>query len=174
MEATNLAADQSILTGESHSRSKETRDLPQNTVLSERSNLLFTGTTIVRGHCRGLVVETGMGTEFGKIVGFVTKAEEKQTTLQKNLFDLSRNLGYIGIFLAAVFFMIGMMRGETAVEMFVVAITLAVAVIPEGLPTVLAITLAIGVQKMAGKNAIVRKMSAIETCLLYTSPSPRD
>jgi Ca2+-transporting ATPase len=162
-EDTNLAVDQSMLTGESHSSSKEAGTLAQGTVLSERSNLLFAGTTIVRGHCRGVVVETGMRTEFGKIVGFVTQGEEKETTLQKSLSELSRNLGYAGIALAAIFFMIGMLRGETAVEMFVVAVTLAVAVIPEGLPTVLALTLAIGVQKMAKKNAIIRKMPAIET-----------
>jgi len=163
IESTNLAADQSVLTGESRPSAKEACTLAQATVLSERLNLLFAGTTIVRGHCRGVVVSTGMQTEFGKIVGFVSQAEDKETTLQRNLSELSQNLGYAGISLAAAFFAIGMLRGETAVEMFVVAVTLAVAVIPEGLPTVLAITLAIGVQKMARKNAIVRKMPAVET-----------
>jgi len=163
IESVNLASDQSMLTGESRPSSKEPCALPQQTVLSERKNLLFSGTIIVRGHCRGIVVETGMHTEFGKIVGFVTQSEDKETILQKNLTDLSKNLGYAGIALAAIFFAIGMLRGETAVDMFVVAVTLAVAVIPEGLPTVLAITLAIGVQKMAKKNAIVRKMPSVET-----------
>ena len=163
IEATNLASDQSMLTGESHPSAKEPCALAQPTVLSERKNLLFSGTVIVRGHCRGIVVETGMHTEFGKIVGFVSQPADKETVLQKNLSELSKNLGYAGIALAALFFAIGIMRGETAVEMFVVAVTLAVAVIPEGLPTVLAITLAIGVQKMARKNAIVRKMPAVET-----------
>ncbi|MFA6907507.1 MAG: calcium-translocating P-type ATPase, PMCA-type, partial [Candidatus Micrarchaeia archaeon] len=163
IESANLAADQSMLTGESHHSSKEPCALPQATVLSERKNLLFSGTILVRGHCRGIVVETGMRTEFGKIVGFVAQPEDKETVLQKNLSMLSKNLGYAGIILAALFFAIGMLRGETAVEMFVVAVTLAVAVIPEGLPTVLAITLAIGVQKMARKNAIVRKMPSVET-----------
>ncbi|MFA6213859.1 MAG: calcium-translocating P-type ATPase, PMCA-type [Candidatus Micrarchaeia archaeon] len=163
IEATNLATNQSMLTGESHSSAKELCTLPPSTVLSERMNLLFSGTTIVRGHCLGIVVETGMGTEFGKIVGFVTQSEEKETTLQKDLSELSKGLGYAGISLAGIFFIIGMIRGEAIVDMFVVAVTLAVAVIPEGLPTVLAITLAIGVQKMARKNAIVRKMPAVET-----------
>jgi len=163
IESTNLAVDQSMLTGESRPSSKEPCTLPQSTVLSERKNLLFSGTIIVRGHCRGIVVETGMRTEFGKIVGFVSQSEDKETVLQKNLTELSKNLGYAGIALAAVFFAIGMLRGESAVDMFVVAVTLAVAVIPEGLPTVLAITLAIGVQKMAAKNAIVRKMPSVET-----------
>ena len=163
IESTNLASDQSMLTGESHPRAKGPCALPQSTVLSDRENLLFSGTIIVRGHCRGIVVETGMRTEFGKIVGFVAQPEDKETILQKNLSKLSKNLGYAGIALAAIFFAIGMLRGEHAVDMFVVAVTLAVAVIPEGLPTVLAITLAIGVQKMARKNAIVRKMPSVET-----------
>ncbi len=163
VEATNLAADQSMLTGESRPVHKYECALPDRTVLSDRRNMLFSGTVIVRGHCRGIAVETGMRTEFGKIVGFVAQSYEKETTLQRNLGELARNLGYAGIALAGLFFIIGMMRGETAVEMFVVAVTLAVAVIPEGLPTVLAITMAIGVQKMAKKNAIVRKMPAVET-----------
>jgi len=163
IESTNLACDQSMLTGESRPSSKEACALPQPTVLSERKNLLFSGTVIVRGHCSGIVVETGMRTEFGKIVGFVSQPEDKETVLQRNLTALSKNLGYAGILLASIFFAIGMLRGETAVDMFVVAVTLAVAVIPEGLPTVLAITLAIGVQKMAAKNAIVRKMPSVET-----------
>ena len=163
IESTNLASDQSMLTGESQPSPKMPCALPQATVLSERVNLLFSGTVIVRGHCRGIVVETGMRTEFGKIAMFVSQPEDKETILQRNLSSLSKNLGYAGIALAAVFFAIGMLRGAAAVDMFVVAVTLAVAVIPEGLPTVLAITLAIGVQKMAGKNAIVRKMPAVET-----------
>jgi len=163
VEATNLASDQSMLTGESRPSSKHESHLLQKTVLSERHNMLFSGTVIVRGHCRGVVVETGMRTEFGKIVGLVSQPEDKETTLQRDLGELSKNLGYAGIALAAVFFAVGMLRGETIFEMFVVAVTLAVAVIPEGLPTVLAITLAIGVQKMANKKAIVRKMPAVET-----------
>ena len=163
IESTNLACDQSMLTGESHPSAKGPCALPQTTVLSARKNLLFSGTVIVRGHCRGIVVETGMHTEFGKIVGFVSQPEDKETILQKNLSELSKNLGYAGVLLAALFFAIGMLRGEAFVDMFVVAVTLAVAVIPEGLPTVLAITLAIGVQKMARKNAIVRKMPSVET-----------
>ena len=163
MEATNIACDQSVLTGESRPSEKEQCALAQSTVLSERRNMLFSGTIIVRGHCRGVVVATGMRTEFGKLVGFVEQPDDKETILQKNLSELSKTLGFAGILLAALFFAIGMLRGESAVSMFVVAVTLAVAVIPEGLPTVLAITLAIGVQKMAGRHAIVRKMPAVET-----------
>lgn len=163
LEATNLAVDQSMLTGESHASKKEVCVLPEKTHLSDQSNLIFSGTIIVRGHCKGVVVATGMATEFGKIVGIVATTKEGKTPLQESLAGLSRALGIAGIIFASLFFIIGIARGETAVNMFVVGVTLAVAVIPEGLPTVLAITLAIGVQKMARKNAIVRKMAAVET-----------
>jgi len=163
VESINLAAEQSSLTGESVPSQKSACTLTAKTVLSERENMLFAGTTIVRGHCKGVVIETGMNTEFGKIVGYVDREGEKETRLQHDISELSKNLGYAGIALALVFFAIGIFRGETATDMFVVAVTLAVAVIPEGLPTVLAITLALGVQKMAKQNAIVRKMPAVET-----------
>ncbi|MCX8197811.1 MAG: calcium-translocating P-type ATPase, PMCA-type [Candidatus Micrarchaeota archaeon] len=163
IESVNLAADQSTLTGESRPAEKSEGKLAASAVLSAQSNMLFAGTTIVRGHCKGLVVETGMRTEFGKIVGRVAEPEEKETRLQRDISELSRTLGYAGITLAAAFFAIGLVRHEPLADMFVVAVTLAVAVIPEGLPTVLAITLALGVQKMAKENAIVRKMASVET-----------
>ncbi|MEM2137513.1 MAG: HAD-IC family P-type ATPase, partial [Candidatus Anstonellaceae archaeon] len=163
IESVNLAVDQSTLTGESRPVEKEACTLYPKAVLAERRNMLFAGTTIVRGHAKGLVVETGMQTEFGKIVGYLSEEEEPETPLQKSLDNLAKTLGYIGIAAAVIFFAFGLFRGETAVSMFVVAVTLAVAVIPEGLPTVLAITLAIGVQKMAKRNAIVRRMTAVET-----------
>jgi len=163
IESANMACDQSTLTGESRPSEKSLCTLSQKTVVSEQKNMVFAGTTIVRGHCRGLVVETGMRTEFGKIAGFVSEEEDRETRLQTDIGELSKNLGYAGITLAVVFFFIGILRGEPMADMFIVAVTLAVAVIPEGLPTVLAITLALGVQKMAKENAIVRKISAVET-----------
>lgn len=162
IESVNLACDQSTLTGESRPSEKLACTLGAKTVLSEQRNMVFAGTVIVRGHCRGLAVETGMHTEFGKIAGFVSEDDDKETRLQKDISELSKNLGYAGIILAAIFFLMGIVGGRPIADMFVVAVTLAVAVIPEGLPTVLAITLALGVQKMAKKNAIVRKISAVE------------
>ena len=162
IEAANLAANQSMLTGESHASEKKACALPEDAVLSDRKNMLFSGTIIVRGHCSGVVVCTGMSTEFGKIVTFVTEPDEPESALDVNINKLSKGLGYLGIFLAALFFIFGILQGESTVDMLVVAITLAVAVIPEGLPTVLAITLALGVSQMAKKNAIVRKMNAVE------------
>ncbi|MCX8196698.1 MAG: calcium-transporting P-type ATPase, PMR1-type [Candidatus Micrarchaeota archaeon] len=160
---TNLAAEQSALTGESVPSAKTEKVLPQSTPVSDQQNMLFAGTTIVRGNCKGIVVETGMNTEFGKIASYVGKEKEKEVKLQKDINELSKKLGLAGIFFAALFFAIGILRGQSIVDMFVVAVTLAVAVIPEGLPTVLAITLALGVQRMAKENAIVRKMPAVET-----------
>lgn len=163
IEAVNLAAEQSALTGESKPSHKEIMLLGAKANLAERRNMAYAGTTIVRGHCKGVVVGTGMGTEFGKIAVYVSQGQEEESPLQKSIAELSRTLGYAGIGAALLFFMIGIMRGQAAAQMFVVAVTLAVAVIPEGLPTVLAITLALGVQKMAKMNAIVRKMAAVET-----------
>jgi len=162
-ESTNLAVDQSMLTGESLPSSKEVCTIKPGAVLLEQRNMIFAGTVIVRGHCRGIAVATGMNTNFGMIVGHISSSEGKSTRLQESISELAKLLGYAGITLALVFFAVGMLRGSPAADMFIVAVTLAVAVIPEGLPTVLAITLALGVQKMAKKNAIVRKMSAIET-----------
>ncbi|MCX8194785.1 MAG: calcium-translocating P-type ATPase, PMCA-type [Candidatus Micrarchaeota archaeon] len=162
IESTNLAADQSALTGESRPSSKEPCTCPSKTLLPERRNMLFAGTVIVRGHCKGVVVATGMHTEFGKIVGFVSEEKKAEAPLQRNINNLSKTLGYAGIAAAFLFFVYGLVRAEEIVHMFVVAVTLAVAVIPEGLPTVLAVTLAIGVQQMARHNAIVRKMTAVE------------
>ena len=162
VESANLASEQSALTGESAPSPKSACTLGSRTVLSERANMVFAGTAIVRGHCRGVVVRTGMGTQFGMIVGSVEAEGGKESRLQEDISSLSRTLGCAGIALAALFFGIGLLRGESAAGMFVVAVTLAVAVIPEGLPTVLAITLAIGVQKMARRNAIVRRMPSAE------------
>ena len=162
LDAANLAAEQSALTGESAPSQKSACTLGGRAVLSERRNMVFAGTAIVRGHCRGVVVQTGMSTQFGRIVGSVEAEAGKESRLQNDIASLSSTLVCAGIALAALFFAIGILRGEAAAGMAVVAVTLAVAVIPEGLPTVLAITLAIGVQKMAKRNAIVRKMPSAE------------
>ena len=163
IEATNVAVDQSMLTGESLPASKQVSLFSAKTVLAEQKNMLFSGTIIVRGHGKGVVVATGMRTEFGKIVNFVTEEDDAQTPLEKSISGLSKTLGIAGLVFSILFFFIGLLQGQVAMHMLVVAITLAVAVIPEGLPTVLAITLALGVQKMAKKNAIVRKMPSVET-----------
>jgi len=144
IEATNVSVDQSILTGESRTSDKQETVLPQKTLLAEQKNMLFAGTTIARGTARRVVVATGMRSEFGKIVCFVTEEKDEQSPLEKSISELSQTLGMAGIYGALLFFFIGILRGEVATEVLVVAITLAVAVIPEGLPTVMAITLRAG------------------------------
>jgi Ca2+-transporting ATPase len=163
VESSNLACDQSILTGESHLSRKSDSPIPVRTPLGDRSNMLYCGTIVARGHCIGLVVATDMKTEFGKIAAFVSKNESSPTPLERDIDSISHLLGAGGIIICVLFFVLGFLEGIPVDRILLIAITLAVAIIPEGLPTVLAITLAIGVQKMASEGAIVRKMQAVET-----------
>jgi Ca2+-transporting ATPase len=162
-ESANIHADQSSLTGESYPIRKETGALSQSTILADRSNTLYAGTVVTRGHGRAIVVGTGGATEFGKIAQTLQDTEEETTPLQKNLGELGKKIGIAALFLCLVYFAFGVMRGVPAADMFIIAVSLAVAAIPEGLPTILAITLAIGVQKMAKRNALIRRLPAVET-----------
>ncbi len=163
VESSNLSCDQSSLTGESHPVPKSSGVAADNTPMAERSNIAFAGTTVVRGHCRAIVFATGLSTEFGKVASRLASVEDEPAPMQKNLNALGENIGKAAILLCIIFFVFGVMRGEDTAKMLIVAITLAVAAIPEGLPTVLAITMAIGVQRMAKRNAIVRRLPAVET-----------
>ncbi len=163
IDSTNLASDQSVLTGESVPASKLAGTLAKNTPVAERSNVLFSGTTVVRGHGNAVVFACGLSSEFGRIASRLASVEDQPTPLQQNLASLGENIGKITLALCFIFFIFGVWRGEAWSKMLIVAISLAVAAIPEGLPTVLAITMAIGVQRMAERNAIVRKLPAVET-----------
>lgn len=159
----NLLADEAILTGESvpvekHSTAINNKDIP----LGDRKNILFSGTTIVKGRCHAIVVETGAETEIGKIASLVQTAEET-TPLQKELKSVGKKIGIICIAISAIVFASGILKGNTVVEMLLVAVALAVAAIPEGLPAIVTISLALGVQRMAKNNAIIRKLSSVET-----------
>lgn len=163
LEGANVSSDQSALTGESMPVSKAPDALPAATPLAERRNILYAGTTIVRGHCRALAFATGLSTEFGKIAQKLASLEDEPAPLTQKLSALGENIGKIAMALCFFFFLFGVWRGEEMAKMLIIAISLAVAAIPEGLPTVLAITLAIGVQRMARHHAIVRKLPAVET-----------
>lgn len=163
LEGANISVDQSALTGESHPTHKKEGELAEHTHLAERENMLYAGTTIVRGHGRALVATTGKLTEFGKIASSLSTTAEEQAPLQKSLSELGKKIGFVAIALSLLFFLFGMWRGESFEYMFVVAISLAVASIPEGLPTIITITLAVGVQAMSRKKAIVRRLPAVET-----------
>ncbi len=159
----DLQVDESALTGESVASQKHTRTLPEDTVLGDRANLAFAGTLVTYGTAEGIVVATGDATETGRIAGLMHQSVNLQTPLTRKIERFSKVLLWIILGLAAVTFLVGILRGETWQATFVAAVALSVAAIPEGLPAVVTITLAIGVRRMARANAIVRKLPAVET-----------
>jgi Ca2+-transporting ATPase len=164
LAAYNLEAEEAALTGESHAVSKHTAtlegaDLP----LGDRINLLFMNTVLTRGRAELLVTDTGMRTEMGKLAGMIASAEEAETPLQRQLDTLGKKLAAIAGFVVSVIFLIDFMRDLPWTEAAMTAVALAVAAIPEGLPAVVTVTLAIGMWRMAKNRAILKKLSAVET-----------
>ncbi len=162
-KARDLQIDESALTGESVSSQKERVKLDEETVLADRVNMAFAGTLVTYGQGTGVVIATGDSTETGKIAHLINEATEIETPLTQKITAFSKILLWVILALAAVTFLVGLLRGQAAVDTFMAAVALAVAAIPEGLPAVVTITLAIGVSKMAGRNAIIRKLPAVET-----------
>ncbi|OFW47785.1 MAG: hypothetical protein A2163_05190 [Actinobacteria bacterium RBG_13_35_12] len=159
----NLEANESMLTGEALSVEKSNINIDKAGIpLGDRKNMLFSGTTIVKGRGMALVVGTGKNTEIGKIASLV-QGKEEQTPLQRELKSVGKKIGIICLAVSAVVFASGLLKGNPFPEMFLVAVALAVASIPEGLPAIVTISLALGVQRMAKNNAIVRKLSSVET-----------
>ncbi|MGZ9097511.1 MAG: cation-translocating P-type ATPase [Micavibrio sp.] len=163
VQVTNLKADESALTGESIAANKHTDALPENASLTDRHNMVWMGTHIVNGHGEGLVVATGMDTEFGRIAGLTGAIAETQTRLQKHLNILARQLGVLALVLSFAVVMIGVLGGRDLAQVLMTGISLAVAAVPEGLPAVVTITLALGMSAMARKKALLRHMQAAET-----------
>lgn len=159
----NLQVEEAALTGESVPVEKKADPLPEDTSLGDRINLAFAGTLVTYGQGEGVVVSTGDRTEMGRIATMISEAVDISTPLTRKIAEFSRLLLYVILGLAALAFVIGLVRGETAGEMFMIAVALAVGAIPEGLPAAVTITLAIGVARMARRNAIIRKMPAVET-----------
>ena len=163
-EAVNLKSQESSLTGESVPVEKYASTISDDEVgIGDRTNMLFSSSLITYGRGKGIVVETGMNTEVGKIAGILNNTEKSDTPLQQRLNKLGKTLGIASIAICAVIFVIGLIQGKAALDMFMTAVSLAVAVIPEGLAAVSTIVLAIGVQRMVKKNAIVKKLPAVET-----------
>ncbi len=160
---TSLKCDESSLTGESETVSKNTKIIKGNTCLSERSNMIFSGTSVVFGKCEAVVTDTGMNTEFGKIAQSLNESKKDITPLEKKINSISKFLSIIISIIIAVMFVIGLVRGMNIAEVIMLSISLAVAAIPEGLPAVITITLSLGVSSMAKKKAIVRQMASVET-----------
>ena len=161
--ARELRIDESALTGESVPADKYDVLLPATTSLGDRSNMAYSSTLVTTGSGRGLIVGTGVETEIGRIHQLVGQAAGVATPLTRKLTRFSQWLTGAIMALAAMTFGIGIARGESAVEMVTAAVALAVGAIPEGLPAAVTITLAIGVSRMAGRNAIIRKLPAAET-----------
>ncbi len=169
LEAVNLRVEEAALTGESAGVEKAAAvTYAQGQILSERKNLLYLGTTVLRGRGRGLVVATGMQSVVGEIAGLIKGIVREPTPLQKRLDVLGKYLvaGCLGVCGAVV--ALGVWRGEPPYKMFLTGVSLAVAAIPEGLPAVVTIALAVGVQRMLRRGAIVRRLPAVETLGLAT------
>jgi len=164
IESANLKIDESSLTGESVPADKKAGDiLDPDTPLGDRDNSAFMGSIVNYGRAKGLVVNTGMDTELGKIAGMIESYEDKKTPLQEKLEGLGRGLGIATLIICAIVFIMGVLRGQDLLEVFMTAVSLAVAAIPEGLPAVVTIVLALGMQRMVKRHVIIRKLLAVET-----------
>jgi Ca2+-transporting ATPase len=161
-ETRSIKVDESSLTGESIPVEKSESLLPAETILAERSNIAHSGTIITYGRGKGVVFGTGMKTEIGKIASMIQE-EEIETPLQKKLGTLGKRLGLIVLILCGIVFAAGFIGGRDFIDMFLIAVGLAVAAIPEGLPAIVTMGLALGIQRMAKKKALIRKLTAVET-----------
>ncbi len=165
----NLEVDESALTGESMPVKKDTKSVEKESALAERIDMLYMSTVVTQGRGEGFVVNTGMKTEIGKIAEMVQSSEEGMTPLQKRLDKLGKHIGLYALFVCAFLFGVGFFRigGDNFVEelneLLLTAVSLAVAVIPEGLPVIVIITLAIGMKEMARRHAVVRRLPSVET-----------
>jgi Ca2+-transporting ATPase len=163
LAAHTLEVDEAALTGESHAVGKSVETLQQTDLpLGDRINLLFMNTVVTRGRAELLVTATGMATEMGKLAGMIASAPESETPLQKQLDTLGKKLAAIAGVVVTLIFVLNALRGVAWVEAAMTAVALAVAAIPEGLPAVVTVTLAIGMWRMAQNRAILKKLSAVE------------
>jgi magnesium-transporting ATPase (P-type) len=163
VSAAALRIDESMLTGESVPASKGTDPVAEGATLGDRTCMAFTGSTVARGRARGVVVATGRATELGRISERLESAEVPATPLQERMDRFAWIIGAIVVVSAALTFLLGLAFGESASDVLLVAAALAVAAVPEGLPVVLTVALALGVRRMAKRNAIVRRLPAVET-----------
>lgn len=164
LHSVSLKSEESALTGESVPSEKDARSIvDQNAPLGDRNNMIFSGCSVTYGTATAVVTATGMDTEMGKIANLLENEEEGQTPLQKKLAQLGKYLGILAIAACAIIFIVGIVNGIPVMEIFMTAVSLAVSAIPEGLPAIVTIVLSIGVQRMVKKNAIIRRLPAVET-----------
>ena len=164
LETVALAADEAAMTGESVPAHKDARAVvPPDADLPERVNMVYLGTVITRGRGKAVVTATGMRTELGQIARTVAEGRVEATPLQRKMAVLGRQLSIAEVVVVAVIFLTGTAQGLPILAMFLIAVSLAVAAIPEGLPAVVTVTLSLGVQRMARRHAVIRRLSAVET-----------
>ena len=160
----NFSVQEASLTGESVPVLKTGRSLPETDLpLADRANMVYAGTSVAGGKAKALVVDTGMRTELGKIAGMIQEVHREETPLQRKLEQFGKWIVYLCFVLVALVFVLGLIRGGGLLEMFLTAVSLAVAAIPEGLPAVVTIALALGVQRMVKRHALIRKLPSVET-----------
>ncbi len=164
IRSVSLKSEESALTGESVPSEKDA-GLPvdEQAPLGDRTNMVFSGCSITYGTATAVVTAIGMDTEMGRIADLLDSEEKSQTPLQEKLAQLGKYLGFLSLAACAVIFVIGLANGIPALEIFMTAVSLAVAAIPEGLPAIVTIVLSIGVQRMVKRNAIIRRLPAVET-----------
>jgi calcium-translocating P-type ATPase len=163
IESFSLEAGEAALTGESLPVAKLTGPLPESTPLADRTNMIFSGTHLTAGRGRALVVETGLTTEVGKIATLTTSAEEPDTPLQIRIAQFGRYLVAAALAMFVAVLGLGLMRGLPFTDIFMIAVSQMVSMVPEGLPVAMTIALAVGMQRIAARGAIVRRLSAVET-----------
>ncbi|NLK93666.1 MAG: calcium-translocating P-type ATPase, PMCA-type [Clostridiales bacterium] len=165
IESSNLTIDESAFTGESVPASKDASNIiaDKSAPIGDRTNMVYMSTLATYGRGVGIVVATGMDTEIGSIFQMIDEEKEESTPLQKKLSTLGKQLGIVALVICALIFIISIFQGRNIFEMLLTSISLAVAAIPEGLPAIVAIVLALGVQRMIKENAIVKKLPAVET-----------
>lgn len=164
LEAASLQTEEAALTGESLPSDKQSGVLEgTDLVIGDRTNMAYMSSSVTYGRGVGVVTATGMETEVGKIAGFISEAETDVTPLQRKLDELGKYFTFIILGVCVVIFAVGLLQGREMLDMLLTSISLAVAAIPEGLPAIVTIILALGVQRMAGRKAIIRKLPAVET-----------
>lgn len=164
LQSASLKSEESALTGESVPSEKDADAVvDENAPLGDRSNMVFSGCSVTYGTATAIVTATGMKTEMGKIANLLDSEDESQTPLQEKLAQLGKYLGFVALAACAIVFVIGLLSGQNPLDIFMVSVSLAVSAIPEGLPAIVTIVLSIGVQRMVKRNALIRRLPAVET-----------
>lgn len=164
LESVNLKSEESALTGESVPSEKDASlEVDEKAGIGDRDNMVFSGCSITYGTATAVVTETGMNTEMGKIAGLLAGAKGTKTPLQQKLAQLGKWLGLAALVACVIVFIVGLVAGQDIMDMFMTAVSLAVSAIPEGMPAIVTIVLSIGVTRMVKKNAIIKRLPAVET-----------